>query len=94
MGAIVHKLSLSRVHSFRLLLRAYGLILAPTKYSSAHRVRLGWQGGNMRIANTLARAAAALLVTVLLNGAVIFAFDSVAAHGATARSASTSPCLI
>jgi hypothetical protein len=48
----------------------------------------------MRIANTLARVAAALLVTVLLNGAVIVAFDSVAAHGATARSASTSPCLI
>jgi hypothetical protein len=48
----------------------------------------------MRIANTMARVAAALLVTVLLNGAVIVAFDSVAAHGATGRSAITSPCLI
>jgi hypothetical protein len=47
----------------------------------------------MRIANTLARVAAALLVTVLLNGAVIVAFDSVAARAATARSAGASLCL-
>jgi hypothetical protein len=46
----------------------------------------------MRITNTLARIAAAFFVTVLLNGAVLAAFDGVAARGASAQSAGALYC--
>jgi hypothetical protein len=39
----------------------------------------------MQITQTLARVVAALTITILLNGALVAAFDNVAAHADAAR---------
>jgi hypothetical protein len=39
----------------------------------------------MHITHTLARIVAALTITVLLNGALVAAFDNVAAHSEAAK---------